>query len=69
MAFVSGGFSCNIMLPILSGIVLGFGFFTGKNYSEIHEKRVRSAHRVLEIRPLISSQKVKLKVDKQTVDS
>lgn len=69
IVFILGDFSDNLVLPILSGVVLFLGFRLEKVTLKFVKKKVRNSPRVLETRPLHGVQKVKIRLDKQTVES
>jgi UDP-N-acetylmuramyl pentapeptide phosphotransferase/UDP-N-acetylglucosamine-1-phosphate transferase len=67
--FFLGDYSDNFVLPILSAIVLALGFGLDSVTVNLVKKKVHSAPKILEIRAMNSTQKMKIKLDKQTVDS
>lgn len=69
IVFILGDFSDNLILPILSGIVLFLGFRLEKVTVKFVKKKVRNSPRVLETRPLHGAQKIKIRLDKQSVES
>lgn len=69
LVFLLGDFSDNLILPILSVIVLALGFGLDSVTVKLVKKKVHRAPKILEIRAMSSTQKIKIKLDKQTVDS
>ena len=69
LVFILADFSDNIILPILSAVVLTLGIFMDTITVKFVKKKVRKSPKILELRDLSVSQKIKIKLDKQTVDS
>lgn len=64
-----GKYSDNIVLPLLSAIVLLMGSRLDKITVKSLKKRIHREPRVLDLRPLKTTQRVKIKVEDQTVNS
>lgn len=62
-------YSDNLVLPILSVVVLALGFGLDSMAVKFVKKKVHNSPRVLEVRAMTSAQKIKIKLDKQTVES
>ena len=69
LVFVLGNFSDNIVLPVLSVIVLFLGFRLDKVTVKYVKRNVLKAPKILEMRALSSRQKVKIKLEKETIKS
>ncbi len=69
MVFFLGDFSDNLILPVLSAVVLFMGFQLDKVTVKFVKKNALKSPKILEIRHLSLSQKVKIKLDKQIVES
>lgn len=69
LVFILGDFSDNIVLPILSGIVLFLGFRLDKITVKYVKRNALKAPKILEMRALSSRQKVKIKLEKETLKS
>lgn len=64
-----GNYSDNIVLPLLSAIVLLMGSRLDKITVKSLKKRIHREPRVLDLRPLKTTQRVKIKVEDQMVNS
>ncbi|WP_370539348.1 glycosyltransferase family 4 protein [Algoriphagus sp. AK58] len=64
-----GSYSDNIVLPILSAVVLLLGSRLDKITVKSLKKRVHREPKVLDLRPLDASRRIKIKVENQTVES
>jgi UDP-GlcNAc:undecaprenyl-phosphate/decaprenyl-phosphate GlcNAc-1-phosphate transferase len=64
-----GNYSDNIVLPLLSAIVLLMGSRLDKITVKSLKRRIHREPRVLDLRPLKTTQRVKIKVEDQTVNS
>lgn len=69
MVFLLGDYSDNLILPILSAVVLALGFQLDRVTVKYVKKNVLKAPKILELRHLSSVQKIKIKLDKQSVES
>lgn len=69
VVFILSDFSDNLVLPVLSGIVLFLGYQLEKVTVKFVKKKAKNSPRVLENRPLKSSQKTKIKLEPQSVRS
>lgn len=69
VVFILGDYSDNIILPILSAVVLALGISMDTIAVKFVKKNVRKSPKILEMRDLSIGQKIKIKLDKQTVDS
>ncbi len=69
LVFILGDFSDNLVLPILSGVVLLMGYRLEKVTVKFVKKKVMDSPRVLENRTLQPAYKVKVKLEKQSVES
>ncbi|RIW14374.1 undecaprenyl/decaprenyl-phosphate alpha-N-acetylglucosaminyl 1-phosphate transferase [Algoriphagus lacus] len=69
LVFILSDYSDNIILPVLSAIVLTLGISMDSITVRFVKKKVRKAPKILELRDLTISQKIKIKLDKQTVNS
>lgn len=67
--FVLGEFSDNIVLPVLSAVVLGMGFFLEKITLKYVKVKVMNSPKVLDIKPLPVRSPRKVAVDKQAVEA
>ncbi|WP_111672870.1 glycosyltransferase family 4 protein [Algoriphagus litoralis] len=69
LVFILGDFSDNIVLPVLSGIVLFLGFRLDKVTVKYVKRNTLKAPKILEMRALSSRQKVKIKLEKEALNS
>ncbi|MBN7813456.1 undecaprenyl/decaprenyl-phosphate alpha-N-acetylglucosaminyl 1-phosphate transferase [Algoriphagus sp. H41] len=69
LVFALGGFSDNLVLPILSSVVLFLGYLLERTTLKFVKKKVKNSPRVLDSRPLAMPKKVKVKLDRQSVES
>lgn len=69
LVFILGDFSDNIVLPVLSGIVLFLGFRLDQVTVKYVKRNVMKTPRILEMRPLTSRQKSKVKLEKEELNS
>lgn len=69
LVFVLGDFSDNFVLPILSAIVLFLGFRLDKVTVKYVKRNALKSPKILEMRALSMRQKVKIKVEKESIKS
>ena len=69
LVFIFGDFSDNLVLPVLSGIVLFMGYRLDQVTVRFVKKKVLKSPRVLENRVLQPVHKVKIKLERQSVES
>jgi UDP-GlcNAc:undecaprenyl-phosphate/decaprenyl-phosphate GlcNAc-1-phosphate transferase len=69
LIFILGDFSDNIVLPLLSAIVLGLGFRLDKVTVKYVKRHTLKAPKILDIRPLTSLQKNKVKLDREVLNA
>lgn len=69
LVFALGSFSDNLVLPILSSVVLFLGYLLERTTLKFVKKKVKNSPRVLDSRPLAMPKKVKVKLDRQSVES
>ncbi|SEF48420.1 glycosyltransferase family 4 protein [Algoriphagus boritolerans] len=69
LVFISGDFSDNVVLPLLSAVVLFLGYRLDNVTVKYVKKNVLKSPKILEMRNLDSIQKSKIKVEREIVDS
>jgi UDP-GlcNAc:undecaprenyl-phosphate/decaprenyl-phosphate GlcNAc-1-phosphate transferase len=69
LIFILGDFSDNIVLPLLSAIVLGLGFRLDKVTVKYVKRHTLKTPKILDIRPLTSLQKNKVKLDREVLNA
>jgi len=67
--FILGDYSDNLVLPILTVIVLFLGYLLEKMTLKFVRKKVRRSPKIMETSSLNSGQRIKVKLDKQSVES
>ncbi|MBA4298977.1 UDP-N-acetylmuramyl pentapeptide phosphotransferase/UDP-N-acetylglucosamine-1-phosphate transferase [Algoriphagus alkaliphilus] len=68
LVFILGDFSDNVILPVLAAIVLALGFRLDRVTVKYVKRHSLTTPRILEIKPLTSTQRSKVKLDKEMLN-
>jgi UDP-GlcNAc:undecaprenyl-phosphate/decaprenyl-phosphate GlcNAc-1-phosphate transferase len=69
LVFILGNYSDNIILPVLSAVVLFLGYRLDKVTVKYVKRNALKSPRILEMRPLSFPQKIKIRMEKDLVDT